>query len=132
MTESKKKNVIERLADFFDEAIREPNGGVRKFDLDQNLAIFVGWASGVDPADPDLIYSDESGKWALAAGIKCRRDSDWSDYESLNSPVDSDGDALCSDTLLLRNDDRVDLALGALDSYKVVADMFESGEARLC
>lgn len=132
MTKKQKSELASRLSAFLDEAIRDPYEGVRKFDLDGDLAVCVGWISDADPADPDLIYSKEDPRYALAAGIKCRRDSDWSDYESLASPIDADGNALCCDALLTRRDDCDEMAEVAVEEYEEILGGLRDGSARLC
>lgn len=49
-----------------------------KFDLDNNYAVFVGWADA-DAEDSDIMI-----------GIKIRNDYDWPDYKYLDFPVYKD------------------------------------------
>lgn len=132
MTNKEKKELRNRLESFLEGCVDYPYEGVRKFDLSRDLAVYVGWESGVDPADPDLIYSKEDPDYALFAGIKCRRDSDWSDFESLNAPIDAEGDVACESISLRPREDCERVAAELVDEYESVEKALESGSARLC
>jgi hypothetical protein len=59
-----------------------------RFDLDNELAIFVGWSDGFDKDDTTVIHLKGISDYAIEVGVKIRRDYDDADYEWLRFPAD--------------------------------------------
>lgn len=88
----------------------------RKFTLDADVSLYVGWSEGFDPDDEDVIHSKENPTWGLVAGIKFRDEILWADFDALMSPTAYNPDTddyyiICDDITLCRYTDD-----GALES----------------
>ena len=84
---------ISNLAEFLIktyEIFKNGFNGCYKYNLDQNLAVFVGWSYGYEKDCKFIISGGDF--WGLNVGIKCRCDSDFSDYDALSYPWDKRGE----------------------------------------
>ena len=103
-----------------------------RYILDDELAIFVGWTDGADEEDPDYIHAPESPSWVIVAGIKERADALWTDYDYLNFPVISNGDAkgmvADNEITISPNENYKQDAEFFVDAYKEVTEALEAGD----
>lgn len=95
------KNNVAKVAKFLKESIEwlvEEQQGCCHFNLNSDLALYVGWGDGFDPKDTDIIKEEEIAPnarccYAIEAAVKVRNDYDCADFEFLNYPwFDSTGD----------------------------------------
>lgn len=87
-----KKNK-DKIIDFFKDSVDYLvafQAGCCKFNLDDKLAIFVGWSAGFSGDDDTVIHAKDDPTWAIDAAIKIRNDSDFSDFEYLNFPYNKE------------------------------------------
>ena len=88
------KNNIDKIVKFLKESIEwlvNEQQGCCHFNLNDNLALYVGWSGGFDPKDTDIIkeLNIEPGAtscYAIDAAVKIRNDYDCSDFEYLDFP----------------------------------------------
>lgn len=86
--------------------------GCSTIKLDEKLAVCVGWASGYNTKDIDVIHSEENPSFCINAGIKVwTSDSLRTDYDFINSPYYEDGSVW--DT---------DCTISPHEKYEVLAD----------
>lgn len=102
-----KKDVVTRenitkVADFLKKAcdyFKTGGDGCFHYNLSEDLAIYVGWSDGYDPADDTVIKSfggqkesDRTSCWAVNAAVKVRNDFDCTDFDCLDYPYYKDGE----------------------------------------
>jgi hypothetical protein len=70
--------------------------GCCRYQLDDHLAIFVGWSAGYgDEERDDILQAKDDPDWGINAGIKVwTSDYMQTDYDWLNFPYYKDGDVL--------------------------------------
>lgn len=101
-----------------------------KYNLDDDLAVYVGWSDGYDTEeilDYDL-YKEESPSWRINAGIKVRNDSDWADYDYLDFPWYPDGEVWDTGVTINKNTDYEDVARWLLKNYPNIVEAHKKGE----
>lgn len=86
-----------KIAQFIKESVEwliKEQQGCCRYQLDDHLAIFVGWSSGYgDEPRNDVIQAKDSYDWGIDAGIKVwTSDYMQTDYDWLNFPYEKDGD----------------------------------------
>lgn len=97
------KNNIEDLATFLEESanyFKNQGEGCAHYNLNDDLAVYIGWSDGYDMADTDIIKSNEGQRkngnwtcgWAVNAAVKIRNDYDCADFDFLNYPSYKDGE----------------------------------------
>jgi len=101
-----------------------------KYDLDNNLAVFVGWSDGYDDKDisDEDLYKEESPSWRINAGIKVRNDSDWADYDYLDFPWYPDGEVWDTGVTIDKNTNYEDTARWLLKNYPNIVEAHNNGE----
>ena len=98
-----KKNIVTKenvakVANFLKESIEwlvNEQQGCCHYNLNDDLALYVGWSGGFDPKDTDIIkeLNIEPGAtscYAIDAGVKIRNDYDCTDFEYLDFPYDKE------------------------------------------
>lgn len=89
-----------------------------RLDLDEKLAIYVGWSGGYGhELRDDVIQDPENPDWAINAGIKVST-SDYmqTDYDFLNFPYETDGEVWDEGLSLNLEDEK--------DNYSKIAEWF--------
>lgn len=104
-----------------------------KYNLDENLAVFVGWSDGYD-TEPleDEIASEKCPTCRVNAVIAVRNDADWSDLDMLTVPYYThDGEIYdCQYTISTKEDYRR-LAGSLIQDYNEIKRLLASGELTL-
>jgi hypothetical protein len=85
------------IAKFIEESVQwliKEQQGCCHYQLDDHLAIFVGWSAGYgDKKRNDVIQADDSFDWGINVGLKVwTSDYMLTDYDWINFPYDEDGD----------------------------------------
>jgi hypothetical protein len=86
-----------KIAQFIKESVEwlvENQEGCCRYQLDEHLAIFVGWSAGYgDEERDDIIQAKDDPDWGINAGVKVwTSDYMQTDYDWLNFPYEKDGD----------------------------------------
>ena len=92
------KNNINKVANFLKESIEwlvNEQQGCCHFNLNDNLALYVGWSYGFDKNDTDIIKelnpdTNDRFCYAIDAAVKIRNDYDCADFEYLDFPYNSE------------------------------------------
>lgn len=104
-----------------------------KYNLDENLAVFVGWSDGYD-TEPleDEIASEKCPTCRVNAVIAVRNDADWSDLDMLTVPYYTHGGEIydCQYTISTKEDYRR-LAGSLIQDYNEIKRLLASGELAL-
>lgn len=134
------KNIPE-IATFLKESVewlKKEQCGCCHYNLDDDLALYVGWESGYDRAD-DSIISDEDSEdiapktsgwsecYAICAGVKIRNDSDCADYEFLDFPWYQDGECCILDCTISPHMDYQTTAQYFVNEYQVLRHLIDDG-----
>jgi hypothetical protein len=88
---------MSKIAQFIEESVKwlvENQQGCCRYQLDDHLAIFVGWSGGYgkEPRN-DVIQAKDDLNWGINVGIKVwTSDYMQTDFDWLNSPYEEDGD----------------------------------------
>lgn len=106
------KKRVDEVADFLKESVdwlKKEDCGCCHYNLDNNFAIYVGWAGGYD-MDNDYIIKSDTGRevvhnpwknwvcgYAIECAVKIRNDYDCADYEFTYYPHFNDEDGDCWD-----------------------------------
>lgn len=100
-----------------------------KYDLDNNLAIYVGWSSGYDEDDDTVIHASDNPSYAINVGIKVRNDFDWSDFDMLNFPYYENGEVLAAALSIPNNPDYdgINDAAWLIETYEEMYQEVEDG-----
>lgn len=104
-----------------------------KYNLDEDLAVFVGWSDGYD-AEPmkDEIGSEKCPTCRVNAIIAVRNDTDWSDLDTLTIPYYvHDGDIFNCQYTVSPSKDYTYLADSLLKAYDEIKELLASGELTL-
>ena len=96
------KNNIKKVANFLKEAcdyFKNQGEGCYHFNLNEDLALYVGWSAGYDMADDDIIKAESDQEvrnrydgttwiqgYAVNAAVKVRNDYDCADFDFLDFP----------------------------------------------
>ena len=101
-----------------------------KYNLDEDLAVFVGWSDGYD--DKDIgeyeLYKEDSPTWRINVGIKVRNEYDWADYDYLNFPWYPDGEVWDTGVTVTKNEDYMEIAEWELENYPNIVKAHNNGE----
>lgn len=128
------------------EWLKEQDCGCCHYNLDDDFALYVGWQSGYDVNDPDIIASPTNQtkcggvqgipEWtegyAIVAGVKLRNDYDCSDYEFLDFPCYGDGVEVCdySESPLFDTMNVERMAKWYLECYVEMTNMLAKGKIK--
>lgn len=123
-----------KIAQFIKESVEwliKEQQGCCRYQLDDHLAIFVGWSSGYgDEPRNDVIQAKDSYDWGINAGIKVwTSDYMQTDYDWLNFPYEKDGDVWDMDLTVSPQEDWERIAKYLLRMYDEVKefDMKDDG-----
>lgn len=106
--------------------------GCATLELDDKLAICVGWLDGYDENDEDVIHSKEEPKFAINAGIKVYTSDDMrTDYEFINSPYYDNGEVVSTDVSIKPNADLDALADYFIKEYESMKDLNMAEDGRI-
>jgi len=95
--------------------------GCVTIELDNRLAVCVGWLNGYDPDDESCIHSKNSPTWCINAGLKVwTSDSMRTDYEFINAPYFRSGDVWMTDVTISPDALIEDLADYFLKEYEAM------------
>lgn len=99
---------INKIADFLKESAEQFESGFEgccRYPLNDDLAIYVGWAPH-DGDCPEIIKSTDN-QWSVDAAVKVRNDFYWAEYDGLSYPYDEQtGDVWDSSLSLMKNMNR--------------------------
>lgn len=104
-----------------------------KYNLDEDLAVFVGWSDGygTEPTK-DEIGSEKCPTCRVNAVIAVRNDADWSDLDMLTVPYyELSGDVYQCQFTVSPSNDYVYLADSLLKAYGEIKELLASGELTL-
>lgn len=124
-----------KIAQFLKESVEwlvENQEGCCKYQLDDHLAIFVGWSGGYgkEPRN-DVIQAKDDPDWGINAGIKVwTSDYMQTDFDWINFPYEKDGDVWDMDCAISTQEDYERVAKHLLNMYNEVKefDMTDKGE----
>ena len=124
------------LAKFIKSSVKdltEEDYGCAKFDLDGNLAVFVGWSGGWGKElRDDVIQSKENPDYALDCGIRVRNEADWSDFDFLRCPYfEGEGEDLDITYSISPNEDYDALAAQLIKDYEDIKDYDIDSDGKL-
>ena len=104
--------------------IKEKQGCCR-YQLDEHLAIFVGWSAGYgDEKRNDVIQDEDALDWGIDAGIKVwTSDYMQTDYDYLNFPYYQNGNAIDTGLSIAPNENYENVAEYLLKMYDDVKDL---------
>ena len=105
--------------------------GCCRYQLDDHLAIFVGWSAGYgDEKRNDVIQDEDALDWGINVGLKVwTSDYMQTDYDYLNFPYEKDGDVWDMGLSVAPNANYDELAKSMLEWYKEAKefDMTDDG-----
>jgi hypothetical protein len=119
---------MSKIAQFIKESVEwliENQEGCCKYQLDDHLAIFVGWSSGYgkEPRN-DVIQAKDDPDWGINAGIKVwTSDYMQTDFDWINFPYYKDGDVLDMDCSISPQEDYERVAKHLLNMYNEVKEL---------
>ena len=100
--------------------------------IDDKLAICVGWLSGYDANDSDVIHSKEDPTWAINAGLKVYTSDDMrTDYEFINSPYYDNGEVVSTDVSLEPDANLDELADYFIEEYENLENLEIEEDGRI-
>jgi hypothetical protein len=117
-----------KIAQFIKESVEwliENQEGCCRYQLDDHLAIFVGWSAGYgEEKREDIIQAKDDPDWGINAGIKVwTSDYMQTDYDWLNFPYEEDGDVWDMGWDIKPNEDYERVAKYLLDEYKQAKEL---------
>ena len=126
---------MSKIAQFIKESVEwlvENQEGCCKYQLDDHLAIFVGWSGGYgkEPRN-DVIQAKDDPDWGINVGIKVwTSDYMQTDFDWLNFPYEEDGDVWDMSLSIEPNDDYERITKSLLKWYNEVKefDMTDGGK----
>lgn len=121
---------LKEIQEFIKKAVddfKTDSTGCYTYKLDDRLAICVGWLSGYDVNDDDVIHSQTEPEFAVNAGIKVYTSDDMlTDYEFINMPYYQNGEVLQTDVSISPDDEKDNyehLAQYLLKEYENMKDL---------
>ena len=101
-----------------------------KYNLDEELAVFVGWSDGYDTEPTKYeIGSEKCPTCRVNAVIAVRNDADWSDLDMLTVPYyELSGDIYQCQYTVSPSNDYTYLADSLLEAYEEIRELLGSGE----
>ena len=125
---------VDKIAKFIENSVNtlmEGHYTCCKYDLDEDLAIFVGWSDGYDGEDisEDELYLEKSPTWRINVGIKVRNDYDWTDFDYLDFPWYPDtGEVWDTGVTINKDEDYNQVADWMVKSYPEIVESHNKGE----
>lgn len=119
------KNKIAKFIKESVEWLQKEQQGCCRYQLDDHLAIFVGWSAGYGDEKCDyVIQAKDALDWGINVGIKVwTSDYMQTDYDYLNFPYYENGDVLDIELSVAPNDDYEMLTNDMLRWYDEVKDL---------
>ena len=116
------------IAKFIEESVEwliKEQQGCCHYQLDEHLAIFVGWSAGYgDEKRNDVIQAKDDFDWGINVGLKVwTSDYMQTDYDWINFPYDEDGDVWDMGLSVAPNANYQYLAKSMLEWYDEVKDL---------
>jgi hypothetical protein len=115
------------------EWLQKEQQGCCRYELDDHLAIYVGWSAGYgNEKRDDVIQAKDSLDWGINVGIKVST-SDYmqTDYDWLNFPYYENGDVLDMGLSVAPNDNYEILADDMLRWYDEVKDLTLNDDGKI-
>ena len=127
--------MVNEIAKFIEESVEwliEKQEGCCHYQLDEHLAVFVGWSAGYgDEERSDVIQAKDSFDWGINVGIKVwTSDYMLTDYDWINFPYEEGGDVWDMSLSVSPNDNYKNLAESMMKWYDEVKD-FEMDDSGL-
>lgn len=98
--------------------------GCGTFNLDDRLAICVGWSAGYDKDDEGIIHANDDPTYAVVAAIKVWTSDDMrTDLDFINAPYDDNGEVADIGITISPNEDYDTLARYFLKAYRDIEDL---------
>ena len=122
------------IAEFLKNAIKElttTDYTCTWYDLDKDLAIFVGWTDGYDPEDEDYIHAENDPSYVIAAKIASTHEYMKTDLDWLVQPYYEDGEVWDTEITLNNNSNFIEDADWFIKSYKDIREALDRGELLL-
>ena len=118
---------IKSIAEYIRKSVRwlkSSDCGCCTYELDDRLAICVGWLGGFDSDADYVIHSKTEPEYAIVAGIKVHTsDSMRTDYEWINAPYsDDDGEVWDTTCYIAPKENYVQLAKYFAENYEEMSD----------
>ena len=101
------------------------------YDLDEDLAIFVGWTDGYDPDDEGYIHSENEPSFVLAAKIASTHEYMKTDLDWLTQPYYEDGEVWDTEITLTKENNFEQDAEWFIESYEKIRQGLDNGELLL-
>ena len=123
-----------KIAEFLKNAIKElttTDYTCTWYDLDKDLAIFVGWTEGYDPEDTDYIHSENDPSYVIASKIASTHEYMKTDLDWLVQPYYEDGEVWDTEITLNNNSNFTEDADWFIKSYKDIREALDRGELLL-
>ena len=119
-----KKEIAKWIEESVEWLIKEKQGCCR-YQLDDHLAIFVGWSAGYgDEKRYNVIQDEDALDWGIDVGIKVwTSDYMQTDYDWLNFPYYESGDVIDMGLSVAPNENYDQLAKRLLKMYDEVKDL---------
>ena len=113
-----KQEIAKWIEESVEWLIKEKQGCCR-YQLDEHLAIFVGWSAGYgDEKRNDVIQAEDSFDWGIDVGIKVwTSDYMQTDYDWLNFPYYQNGEVIDTDLSIAPNEDYESISEYLLKMY---------------
>ena len=127
---------VDKVAKFIEDSVNTLMEGYYtccKYNLDENLAIFVGWSDGYDDKDisDNELYRRETPTYRINVGIKVRNDGDWALYDYLDFPWDPDtGDVWDTGVTINKDEDYKSVAEWELENYPEIVESHNEGKTK--
>ena len=130
-TPPKKEEIMlnkQEIAKWIEESVQwliAEKQGCCRYQLDEHLAIFVGWSAGYGNEKRDDVIQDEDAlDWGIDVGIKVwTSDYMQTDYDWLNFPYYQNGDVIDMDYTISPREDYEQVAKYMLEMYDEVKDL---------
>ena len=119
-----KQEIAKWIEDSVEWLIAEKQGCCR-YQLDEHLAIFVGWSAGYgDEKRNDVIQDEDALDWGIDVGIKVwTSDYMQTNYDYLNFPYYQNGDVIDTDLSIAPNENYENVAEYLLKMYDEMKDL---------
>lgn len=125
-----KKTLAKNLKSAVEEMIKTDFSGWFRWELDDNLAVWLGWGDGFDENDEYAIHSKSQPSYCLCA--KVAENNPTSDYGYAYMPWrEDDGEVYDTEITISPNEDYETLADNLLYSYEELKPLLENGEYTL-
>jgi len=123
---------VEKVSKFIKDSIKtllETENTCCRFELDDNLALFIGWSGGFDEELDTTIYQDKNDMtYAICMKIANTKEYVWADYDFNDMPYYKDtGDVYDTDSSIPRFDNYSVYAKCYINSYLDILEENKKG-----